>query len=79
MACLYLYAEALKSVLPPEYLCRVAEAVRGLAPVEESLREAEACEAMLQQCVEDHRQLGRGCTREELVEAGFFDGLTLTE
>lgn len=78
MAFIYEYAELLKAVLPPDQLARVWQAAHRLDLVRESIEDA--CgggDELMRVCVEDHRTLGRGRTREELVDAGLFDGLVL--
>ena len=79
MTCLYAYSEALRAVLPPEYLRKVVEATRGIAPVAESLRESDPYDDLLRLAVEDRKALGRTRTREELANAGVFDSLQLPD
>ena len=79
--CLDTYAKALRRVLPESMLIQVVEAVRELTPVAESFEEVIGFDydKAMQGAVDDIQTLGRTRTREELIEAGFFEGLALPD
>lgn len=79
--CLAAYADALRRILPKSMLVQVVDAVRELTPVAESLEEIIGFDydGAMALAVEDHKRLGRGRTREELIEDGVFDGLMLPD